>query len=46
VFYNYTSSMTTLIANVYLDDEAKIVISDDKIENNETNFNNELEDFI
>ncbi len=38
--------MTTLIANVYLDDEAKIVISDDKIENNETNFNNELEDFI
>jgi len=46
MFYNYTSSMTTLITNVYLDDKTKVVISDNKIKNNETNFDNELKDFI
>jgi len=46
VFYNYTSSITTLIIDVYLDDETKVVISDNKIKNDETNFNNKLENFI
>jgi len=38
--------MTTLITNVYLDNEIKVVISDDKMKNDETNFDNELKDFI
>ncbi len=38
--------MTTLIIDVYLDDEAKVVISDDKMKNNKIDFDNELKDFI
>jgi len=40
------SSITTLMIDVYLDDEAKVVISDNKMKNDETNFDNKLEDFI
>jgi hypothetical protein len=32
--------------NVYLDDETKVVISNNKMKNNKTNFNNELKNFI
>jgi len=46
VIYKYTSSITTLIIDVYLDDETKVVISNDKIKNNKTNFDKELKDFI
>ncbi len=34
------------MTNVYLDNETKIVINDNKIKNNELNFDNKLEDFI
>jgi len=40
------SSITTLITSVYLDDQTKVVISDNKMKNDEANFDNELEDFI
>ena len=46
MFYNYTSSITTLIINVYLDDKIKVVISDNKIKNDKTNFDNKLKNFI
>jgi len=32
--------------DVYLDDKIKVVISDNKMKNDKTNFNNELKDFI
>jgi len=32
--------------DVYLDNKTKVVISDNKIKNDKTNINNELEDFI
>jgi len=38
--------MTTLMIDVYLDDETKVVISNNKMKNNEANFGNELKDFI
>ncbi len=38
--------MITLMINVYLDDKTKVVISDNKMKNDETNFDNELKDFI
>ena len=31
---------------MYLDDKIKVVISDNKMKNDEANFDNELEDFI
>ena len=46
MFYNYTSLITTLITNVYLDNKTKIVISNNKIKNDKINFNNKLKDFI
>jgi len=32
--------------NVYLNHETKVVISNNKMKNNKTNFNNELKNFI
>jgi len=34
------------MTSVYLDNEIKIIISDNKMKNNKTNFNNELKNFI
>ncbi len=36
----------TLITRVYLDNKTKVVISNNKIKNNETNFDNKLKNFI
>jgi len=32
--------------DIYLDDETKVVISDDKMKNDEASFDNKLENFI
>ncbi len=46
MFYNYISLITILIIDIYLDNRIKVVISDNKIKNNKTNFDNKLKDFI
>jgi len=34
------------MTSVYLDNKIKTIISDNKMKNNKTNFNNELKNFI
>jgi len=46
VFYNYTNSITTLIVDMYLNNEIKVVISNNKIKNDKIDFDNKLKDFI
>ncbi len=46
VFYNYTSLIITLIIDIYLNDETKVVINNNKIKNDKIDFDNKLKDFI
>jgi len=46
VFYNYISSITILMIDMYLDDKTKIVINNNKIKNNKIDFDNKLKDLI
>ncbi len=46
VFYNYTSSIITLIIDIYLNDETKVVTNNNKIKSDKIDFDNKLKDFI
>jgi len=46
MFYNYTSSITTLIIDIYLNNKIKVVINNNKIKNDKIDFDNKLKNFI